>query len=69
MATIVCTMNCKHRSKRPLRKYTFKDGRKCYGCKLETVTISRIFDPDAYVIQVIEEEQMAHCNFYEPDGT
>ena len=61
MATIVCTMNCKHRSKRPLRKYTFKDGRKCYGCKLETVTISRIFDP--------EEEQMAHCNCYEPDGT
>ena len=66
MAKVVCNMNCKHRSKHPMRKYRKKDGSKCYGCTLDAISISRIFDPDNYVIQVIGEQDMARCSHYEP---
>lgn len=66
MAVVTCTMNCVHRSKRPLRKWKRKDGKKCYGCTLEAVTISRICDPDNYIIDVVGEEEMASCANYEP---
>ena len=66
MAKVICNMNCKHRSKRPSRTYTTRDGRKCYGCTLDVISINRIFDPDNYVIQVIEERDMARCLYYEP---
>ena len=66
MATIVCDMACKHRSKIKLRKWRYKDGRPCYTCGLEAVTISRVFDMDGDICAVAGEENMAHCAFYEP---
>lgn len=69
MAIIVCKMNCKHRSRRPLRKWMGKDGSRLYRCTRETVVISRIFDFDGDILAVAGEENMAHCAFYEPlDG-
>lgn len=70
MATIVCKMNCKHRSRRPLRKWRGTDGSDLYGCTRKTVVISRIFDFDGDIFTVAGEENMAHCAFYEPlDGS
>lgn len=75
MADLICSMACKHRSKRPLRKWRKKDGSPCYGCTLKYVTISRAFDIDGDICAVAGEENMAHCNFYDPtdesegDGT
>ena len=67
MATVICTMtDCVHRSKRKLKRWQFKSGQPCYGCKLESITISEIFDPDRYVEQIISKEDMARCCFYEP---
>ena len=66
MPAIICEMNCKHRSKRKLRKWHHKDGRPCYTCGLEYVTISRAFDIDGDICAVAGEENMAHCNFYDP---
>lgn len=69
MAIIVCKMNCKHRSRRPLRKWRGTDGSRLYGCTRETAVISRIFDFDGDILAVAGEENMAHCAFYEPlDG-
>lgn len=67
MAKVICNMTkCKHRSKRPMRSYIKKSGEKCYGCKLDVINISRIFDPDEYVVEVVTEENMAACSNYEP---
>ena len=44
MADLICSMICKHRSKRPLRKWRNKDGSPCFGCSLKYVKISRVFD-------------------------
>lgn len=66
MADLMCSMDCKHRSKRPLRKWQKKDGRPCYGCRLKYVNISRVFDLDGDICAVAGEENMAHCAFYEP---
>ena len=66
MADLICSMACKHRSKRPLRKWRHKDGSLCYGCRLKCVHISRVFDPDGDIYAVAGEENMAHCAFYEP---
>ena len=66
MADLICSMACKHRSKRPLRKYRNKNGSPCYGCCLEYVHISRVFDLDGDICAVAGEENMAHCAFYEP---
>lgn len=66
MADLICSMACKHRSKRPLRKRRNKDGSPCYGCSLEYVKISRVFDFDGDICDVAGEENMAHCVFYEP---
>lgn len=68
MADISCRMSdCKHRSKRPLRKWVGKDRKeKLYGCALQCITISRIFDMDGDIEAVVGVENMAHCAFYEP---
>ena len=66
MAEIICAMACKHRSKRPLRKWKNRDGSRCYGCSLEYVKISRIFDFDGDIFAVAGEKNMARCAFYEP---
>lgn len=66
MAIIICKMNCKHRSRRPLRKWRGTDGSELYGCTRKTVVISRIFDFDGDILSVAGEENMAHCAFYEP---
>lgn len=66
MAKVICKMECKHRSKRPMRSYKYRDGSKCYGCKLDVIDISRVFDPDGYAEQVLGESCMAHCIYYEP---
>ena len=66
MAKVICNMNCKHRSKHPMRLYRRKDGGKCYGCKLDAISITEIFDPDNYIAQVIDEQNMAHCLYYDP---
>lgn len=59
-------MACKHRSKRPLRKWRNKNGSQCYECRLEYVKISRVFDMDGDIYAVAGEENMARCAFYEP---
>lgn len=66
MATVICDMACKHRSKRPLRKWRHKDGRPCYSCRLEYVLISRVFDIDGDICDTAGEQNMAHCAFYKP---
>lgn len=66
MAKVICRMNCKHRSKRPLRTYRYKSGERCYGCTLDVITISKMFDPDLYIVKVAGEENMARCSLYEP---
>lgn len=66
MAKVICEMNCKHRSKRPMQRYRYESGDPCYGCTLDVISISRIADPDNYVIQVIDEKEMARCLNYEP---
>ena len=54
MAKVMCNMvHCKHRSKRPLRSYIGKNGEKCYGCTLDMIGVSRISDPDDYVVEVV----------------
>jgi len=66
MADLICSMACKHRSKRPLRKWKKKDGSPCYGCSLKYVNISRAFDWDGDIYAVAGEKNMARCVFYEP---
>lgn len=67
MTKIICDMvKCKHRSKRPLRSYIKKSGEKCYGCTLDAISISRITDPDDYVVEVVDEKNMAVCACYKP---
>ena len=66
MAKVICNMKCKHRSKKPLRTYKYRSGEKCYGCTLDAISVSRIFDPDDYVVEVVEEKNMAQCSCYEP---
>lgn len=66
MAVVICTLDCKHRSKRPLRKWKRKSGDECYGCTLEAVTISRMWDPDGDAHALLGEESMARCANYEP---
>ena len=63
MTVVACRMDCKHRSKRPLRKYKYKDGSKCYACTLEGITITHNFGE---VKAVAGERNMAMCNNYEP---
>lgn len=67
MTKIICDMEkCKHRSKKPLRSYTIKSGERCYGCTLDAIEILRIMDPDDYVVEVVGEENMAACAYYDP---
>lgn len=67
MAIVICNMEkCKYLSKKPLRKWKFKDGGKCYGCTLEAISISRIPCFDGWERDVVGEENMAKCNFYTP---
>lgn len=67
MAKVICSVpDCVHRSKRPMRKWRYNDGRPCYGCKLDTITVSRIFDFDGDCEKLVGKENMAHCSNYEP---
>lgn len=67
MAKVICNMvHCKHRSKRPMRSYRKKSGGKCYGCMLDAIDISRVFDPDDYAVLTVGEKNMAACIHYEP---
>ena len=67
MAKVICNMvHCKHRSKRAMRSYIKKSGGKCYGCMLDAIDISRIFDSDGEVEMILGEKEMAQCLYYEP---
>ena len=66
MAKVICNMDCKHRSNRPLRTYRSRDGKKCYGCTLDAISVTRIFDIDGDIESMISEDNMAHCADYEP---
>lgn len=66
MAQVICNMNCKNRSKKPLRKWKMKSGTKAYGCKLEAIVVGRIFDPDGDCCATVGEDCMAQCKYYEP---
>lgn len=66
MAQVICNMNCKNRSKKPLRKWKMKSGAKAYGCKLEAIVVGRILDPDGDCCAKIGEYCMAQCKYYEP---
>lgn len=67
MAKVICNMvHCKHRSKRPMRSYKKRSGEKCYGCMLDAVDITRIFDPDGDAERLLGETNMAYCLNYEP---
>lgn len=47
MADLICDMaDCKHRSKRPLKKWRSKDGSRCYGCTLQYIITNCVVDPD-----------------------
>lgn len=61
--------DCVHRSKRPLRKWRYNNGARCYGCTLETIGVSKVFDPDGEAEAVMGAENMAHCADYEPGQT
>lgn len=70
MATVICGMvDCVHRSKRPLRKWKYSSGAKCYGCGLDTAMVSKVYDPDGDIEAVGGREIMAHCSSYEPGQT
>lgn len=71
MSTVICSMSdCVHRSSRPLRKWKYRDGRPCYGCKRKSIGIAEISDPDGDCEATIGKENMAHCADYEPkEGT
>lgn len=70
MAKVICNMtDCVHRSKRPLRKWRYKSGARCYGCTLETVSVSKVFDPDGDIEATAGIENTARCSCYEPGQT
>lgn len=71
MNTVICSMSdCVHRSSRPLRKWKYRNGEPCYSCKLDSIGISEIHDPDGDCEATIGKENMAHCADYEPkEGT
>lgn len=67
MATLICDMtDCKHRSKRPLKKRRNKNGSRCYGCTLQYIIIDRVIDPDGDIEAKAGRDNMAHCASYEP---
>ena len=67
MAKVICDMfDCKHISKRPMRSYVKKSGAKCYGCTLDVISVSKIVDPDGYVIVAAGKENMSQCINYDP---
>ena len=70
MARVICNMtDCVHRSKRPLRKWKYNSGAKCYGCTLEAVSVNKVFDPDGDIEAVAGIENTACCGQYEPGQT
>lgn len=66
MAALLCDMDCVYRSKRLLRKWKSKNGRKWYGCSRDYIVVRRIFDSDGDIKSVAGEKNMAICMFYEP---
>ena len=66
MATVIChRSDCKHRSKRKLKKWQMKDGTPCYGCSLGFVNIIRMPDLDGDIRDISGEENMSICINYE----
>lgn len=66
MAVLICDAPCEHRSKRALRSWKRKAGGKCYGCSLDAVVISRVFDPDGDITAVAGVENTAVCSRFKP---
>lgn len=68
MANLICKMeDCKHRSKRPLKKWRNQDGSRCYGCSLRYTVVTEVFDADGDIEAIAGRENMAHCANYEPE--
>lgn len=68
MATVICFVpDCKHRSKRPLKKWRLKSGERCYGCTLEVTAVAETFDPDGDIHAVGGPDVHTHCANYEPE--
>ena len=68
MAQVICNVvDCKHRSKRKLKNYKKQNGSPCYGCKLEVILVSDIFDPDGEIEAIAGKENMMICNNYESE--
>lgn len=65
MAKVICDMNCKHKSKEPLKTYKYRSGEKCYGCTLDAISIT-IIPPAGNEETMIGKADMAHCVNYEP---
>ena len=66
MAVLICDAPCVHRSKRALRSWKRKVGGKCYGCSLDAVVVSRVFDPDGDITAVAGIENTAVCSRFSP---
>lgn len=64
MTDVICVMkDCKHRSKRPMKKYKMENGDKCYKCTLEAIVISdSTFDSE---VEELTDQRMPCCNRYE----
>ena len=63
MTDVICGMEeCIHRSKKPMRKYKYNDGRKCYKCTLEIVQIK---DKGCQETDELLDERLPCCNKYE----
>lgn len=66
MADVICQMSdCIHRSKRRSRKWRYNSGAPCYGCTLEAITITNVFDPDGDIEAVAGADNMTKCLHYE----
>lgn len=67
MAKVICQMSdCIHRSKRKSRTWKYASGAPCYGCMLEAVTITNVFDPDGDIEALAGKENTVICMHYEP---
>lgn len=68
MANVICLVtDCKYRSKRPLKKWRFRSGERCYGCALDVMTVTETFDPDGDIHEVGGPDVHTHCVNYEPE--
>lgn len=69
MAMVICDVSdCKHRSRRKLRKWNRQSGIPCYGCTLKVITVRPVFDPDCEIEAVGGKENTVVCSQYEWEG-